>query len=96
MEKPFEALEIIPIFDVLLLDNLPISSICYFKSIFSDALIPSTALFPLPGSLIAQIIITYEDYNIVNKNISKSHLYCLAQSSVSYRNLHKSDTNIPD
>ena len=56
---------------------------------------PSKTLFPLPGAFIAQsIIILYEDDTTVINDISKEHLYCLAQPLVSSHNVDKTDTNI--
>ena len=77
METSFEALGIIPIFDFLLIASLPISSIFYLKPFLSVAFIPSTALFPLSGTLIARyIIIPYEDDDTTIKYLAKAHIYC--------------------
>ena len=93
----FETLGSIPIFDVSLLANLPISSICSFNYVFTIALSPSTTIFPLPGEFISRyIIVAYEVDNTVIKYIAKSHLYCLTQSSVSSNNVDIPDTDSTD
>ena len=97
METAFEALGRIPILNILFLENSPSSSISYFKYSLSDALSPSKTLFSWTGALVAwSIIIPYEYYSTVIKYISKSHLYLLAQPSVSSHTFDIPDTNITE